>query len=165
LNAQRYHDEILRPIFMPCICCHHLMFQHDNAWPYVARICTQFHGLHTHQICHPLSMFGMLWIDVYDNMLQFPLISSNFAQPLKGSQQFLPPSHKTPEWVIKWLTRLFALSVVVVPRQPHFYAAATLCLSSMHSHFNYTFMHILPQLAQLTGAPAHWLPRLLALCI
>jgi hypothetical protein len=24
----------------------------------------QIHGLHTHQTCHPLSMFGMLWIDV-----------------------------------------------------------------------------------------------------
>ena len=24
-----------------------------------------FHGLHTHQTCHPLSMFGMLWIDAH----------------------------------------------------------------------------------------------------
>ena len=42
LNAQRYHDEILRPIVMPFIRRHHLMFQHDNARPHVARICTQF---------------------------------------------------------------------------------------------------------------------------
>ena len=42
LNAQRYRDKILRPILVPFICCHHLMFQHDNAQPYVARICTQF---------------------------------------------------------------------------------------------------------------------------
>ncbi len=41
LNAQRY-DEILRPVFVPFIHCHHLMLQHDNAWPHVARICTQF---------------------------------------------------------------------------------------------------------------------------
>jgi hypothetical protein len=34
LNAQRYRDEILRPIVMPFIPHHHLMFQHDNAWPY-----------------------------------------------------------------------------------------------------------------------------------
>jgi transposase len=27
---------------MPFICRHHLMFQHDNAQPHVARICTQF---------------------------------------------------------------------------------------------------------------------------
>jgi transposase len=39
LNAQRYCDEILRPIV---IHHHHLMFQHDNARPHVARICTQF---------------------------------------------------------------------------------------------------------------------------
>ncbi len=41
LNAQRYRDEILRPIVVPFIHDHHLMLQHDNAWPHVARICTQ----------------------------------------------------------------------------------------------------------------------------
>ena len=28
------------------------------------------HGLHNHQTYHSLSMFGMLWIDVYDNVFQ-----------------------------------------------------------------------------------------------
>ena len=42
LKAQRYRDEILRTIVVPFIRCHHLMFQHDNAQPHVARICTQF---------------------------------------------------------------------------------------------------------------------------
>ena len=42
LNAQRYHDEILRPMVVPFIHRHHLMFQHDNAGPHVTRICTQF---------------------------------------------------------------------------------------------------------------------------
>ncbi len=42
LNAQRYRDEILRPIVVPFIQDHHLMLQHDNARPHVARICTQF---------------------------------------------------------------------------------------------------------------------------
>ncbi len=42
LNAQRYHDEILRPIVVPFIQDHHLMLQHDNARPHVARICIQF---------------------------------------------------------------------------------------------------------------------------
>ncbi len=37
LNAQRYRDEILRPIVVPFIHDHHLMLQHNNA-----RICTQF---------------------------------------------------------------------------------------------------------------------------
>ncbi len=40
LNAQRYHDEILRPIAVLFIHDHHLMLQHDNARPHVARICT-----------------------------------------------------------------------------------------------------------------------------
>ncbi len=31
LNAQRYCDEILRPIVVPIIHNHHLMLQHDNA--------------------------------------------------------------------------------------------------------------------------------------
>ncbi len=39
---QRYRDEILRPIVVPFIHDHHLMLQHDNAQPHVARICTQF---------------------------------------------------------------------------------------------------------------------------
>ena len=42
LNAQRYHDGILRPIVMTIIHRYHFMFQHDNAWPHIARICTQF---------------------------------------------------------------------------------------------------------------------------
>ena len=42
LNAQRYRDEILRPIVVPYIHEHHLTFQQDNARPHVARICTQF---------------------------------------------------------------------------------------------------------------------------
>ncbi len=42
LNAQRYRDEILRPIVVSFIHDHHLMLQRDNAWPHVARICTQF---------------------------------------------------------------------------------------------------------------------------
>ncbi len=49
LNAQRYRDDIPRPIVVPFIHDHHLMLQHDNlslqhdnARPHVARICTQF---------------------------------------------------------------------------------------------------------------------------
>ncbi len=41
-NAQRYRDEILRPIVVPFIHNHHLMLQHDNARPHAARISTQF---------------------------------------------------------------------------------------------------------------------------
>ncbi len=43
------------------------------------------HGQRTHRTCHPLSMFGILWIGVYDSVFQFLPISSNFAQPLKRS--------------------------------------------------------------------------------
>jgi hypothetical protein len=31
-------------------------------------------------------MFGMLWVDVYGSMFQFPPISSNFTEPLKMSE-------------------------------------------------------------------------------
>ena len=37
-----YRDEILRPIVVPSIHRNPLMFQHNNARPHVARICTQF---------------------------------------------------------------------------------------------------------------------------
>ncbi len=42
LNAQRYRDEIQRPIVVQFIHNHHLMLQHDNAQPHVVRNCTQF---------------------------------------------------------------------------------------------------------------------------
>ncbi len=35
------------------------------------------HGQHTHWTCHPLSMFGMVWIDVYDSVF---LVLSNIQQ-------------------------------------------------------------------------------------
>jgi hypothetical protein len=44
-----------------------------------------FYGLVTQQTCHPLSTFGMFWIDLYDSLFQFTPISSNFAQSLKRS--------------------------------------------------------------------------------
>ncbi len=80
LNAQRYCDEILKPIVVPFIHNHHLMLQYDYARPHIARICTQF--LEAENILvlawpayspdmSPLSMFGMLWISVYDSMFQF----------------------------------------------------------------------------------------------
>ncbi len=53
-----------------------------NSW----KVKTQFlHGQYTHWTCHPLSMFGMLWIGVYESMFQFLPISRNFQQPLKRS--------------------------------------------------------------------------------
>ena len=53
-----------------------------NSWK---KKTSQFlHGQHTHQTCHPLSMYEKLWIrHVYDNVFLFLPISSNFAQPLK----------------------------------------------------------------------------------
>ena len=47
-----------------------------NSWK--LKMSQFFHGLHTHQTCHPLRMFEMLWIYVYDSAFQF-------AQPLKKS--------------------------------------------------------------------------------
>ncbi len=72
---------------------------YDNARPHVARICTKksqfLYGQHTHRTCHPLSMFGMLWIGVYDSVFQFLPISSNFAQPLKRSGATFHRPHST----------------------------------------------------------------------
>ncbi len=53
------------------------------------------HGQHTHRTCHPLSMFGMLWIGVYDSVVQSLPISSNFAQPLKRSGPTFRPQSTT----------------------------------------------------------------------
>ncbi len=100
LNAQTYRDEILRPIVVPFIHDHHLMFSMimhgpmlqgsvHNSWKLKT---SQFlHGQHTHRTCHPLSMFGMLWIGVYDSVFQSLTISCNFTQTLKRSE---PTSHR-----------------------------------------------------------------------
>jgi hypothetical protein len=61
-----------------------------NSWK--LKIAQFFNGLHTHQT---LSKFWMLWIDVYDSMLQFLPIYSNFAYPLKSGTIFhRPQSHQ-----------------------------------------------------------------------
>jgi hypothetical protein len=61
---------------------------------YVSRICMQFLEIENVPVLlaciltrhvTQLSMFGMLWNYVHDRELQFPPISSNFAQPLKRS--------------------------------------------------------------------------------
>ncbi len=63
------------------------------------------HGQHTHRTCHPLSMFGMLWIGVYDSVFQFLPISSNFTQPLKRSG----PTFYRPQ-LTTWSTQVDGLS-------------------------------------------------------
>ena len=108
LNAQRYCDEILRPIVVSFIHDHHLMLQHDDARPSVARICTQFLEAENIPVLawpaysEDMSPIEHVWdaldatriqhvYDTYtyririDSVLQFLPISSNFAQPLKRS--------------------------------------------------------------------------------
>ena len=94
LNAQRYHDEILRPIVVPFICRNHLMFQHDNAQPHVSRNCTQFLEAENGSVLPwpalspDMSPIEHVW-DALDQrvlqLLQFSPISSNFAKPMKRS--------------------------------------------------------------------------------
>ncbi len=101
--------EILRPIVVPFIltitsCCsmimHGPMLQGSvhNSWKLKT---SQFlHGQHTHRTCHPLSMFGMLWIGIYDSVFQFLPISSNFTQPLKRSGPTLHRPQSTTRWTL-----------------------------------------------------------------
>ena len=56
LYAQRYPDEIPRPIVVQFIHHHLLMFQHDNAQPAPCRKDLYTISLHTHQTCHPGSL-------------------------------------------------------------------------------------------------------------
>ena len=67
LTAVRYRDEILRPIAVPLVQQHNLIFQQDNARPHVARVCRQFLANHNMtgqpivQICPHLNIFGTNW--------------------------------------------------------------------------------------------------------
>ena len=88
LNAQRYSDEILRPIVVPfsaAITSCFSMLMHGpvskgsvyNYWK--LKMSQFFHGLHSHETCQPLSTFVMLWINMQESVFQFPpIISSNF---------------------------------------------------------------------------------------
>ena len=42
LTAIRYRDQVLMPHVLPLVNAHNLTFQHDNARPYVARVCRNF---------------------------------------------------------------------------------------------------------------------------
>jgi hypothetical protein len=46
LTGVRYRDEILRPVAVPFVQQHHLIFQQDNARPHVARLCQDFLSSH-----------------------------------------------------------------------------------------------------------------------
>ena len=90
MSVWMHRDTVTRHIVVPFTRRHHLIFQHDNARPHVTRFCMQFLILVLpwpaySQTCHPLSLFGMLRIYVYDSVFQFQPISRNFAQPLKRS--------------------------------------------------------------------------------
>ena len=55
-----------------------------NSWK--LKMSQFLHGLHNHQTCHTLSMFGMLWINVYNSVVQFQPISRNFDKTLKRNE-------------------------------------------------------------------------------
>ena len=42
-----YRDEILRPVAVPFVQQHHLIFQHDNARLHVAKVCQDFLANHS----------------------------------------------------------------------------------------------------------------------
>ena len=46
LTGVRYRDEILRPVAVPFVQQHHLIFQQDNARPHVARVYQDFLASH-----------------------------------------------------------------------------------------------------------------------
>ena len=46
LTGVRYRDEILRPVAVPFVQHHHLIFQQDNARPHAARVCQDFLANH-----------------------------------------------------------------------------------------------------------------------
>ena len=47
LTGVRYKDEILRPVVVPFVQQHHIIFQQDNARPHVARVCQDFLANHS----------------------------------------------------------------------------------------------------------------------
>lgn len=133
LIAQRYRDEILRPILLchssaSITSCFSMIMHNPMSQRSVHNSCKLkmaqfFHGLHTYQTCYPLSTFGMLWIDVYDSVFQFPPISSNFEEewdtiPQSTTNSLMnsiwrrcvtlhePNGGHTGYWLVNWSTPL-----------------------------------------------------------
>jgi hypothetical protein len=80
------------------------MFQHEDAWSQVTRICTQFLEAENVPVLpwpayspdmSPIGYVGTLWIDVYNSVFWFPPMSSNFAQPLKRTGTTFHRIHST----------------------------------------------------------------------
>ena len=83
ISAQRYRDGILRLIDVLFICRHHLMFQHDNARPHVARIFTQFQEAENVPV------------------LPWPAYSPDMSPPIEheeGSTTHFPPEETEKIW-------------------------------------------------------------------
>lgn len=80
-----------------CVIMHGPMFQGSTHNPWKLKTSQFLHGRHSYQTCHPLSMIGMPWISIYNSVLQFLPISSNFTPPLKRSE---PTFHRqqSPTW-------------------------------------------------------------------
>lgn len=74
LNSQKYQDEISRPIIAPFIHHDQFAFQYYNAWPKVdisgqVKMSQFLQGLHTYHTFHTLTIFGILWLNVYNRFL------------------------------------------------------------------------------------------------
>ncbi len=92
--------------------------------------------------CHPLSIFGMLWIGVYDSVFQFLPISSNFTQPLKRSGPTFHRPHLTTWSTLcegdvangKWWSHQILTGFRIPPPPTPQY--------SKTAHFTFTFSHL-----------------------
>ena len=91
-NAQRYRDAILRPIVMPFIRRHHLMFQHDylytipGSWkcPSSSMACILMAHF-THQAC--LGCYGSTWTTACSSSRQYPATSHAVEEKWDNIQQ------------------------------------------------------------------------------
>ena len=87
-----HRDPVTRSIVVPFLCRNHLIFQHDDARPHVARICKQFLEAENVPVLpwpaysSDMSPIKHVW-DALDRLVRqrvlVPPISSNFAHPLK----------------------------------------------------------------------------------
>ncbi len=108
LNAQRYHDEILRPIVVPFIHDHHLMLQHDKCTaPMLPRLCNTIPeswkhpsscmasiltGHVTHWAC--LGCSGSAYTTACSSSAN---IQQTSAQPLRGVDQHSTGHNQQPD--------------------------------------------------------------------
>ena len=117
-----YREEILRPIVVPFIHFDHLMFQHDNAQPHVARICKQL--LEAIVYSPDMSPIEHVWDALDRRVRQRVPVPANIQQlrtAIKEEWDNIPANSliNSGKGALEWLDVLYHSAIRFATNAPH----------------------------------------------